>query len=204
MTGKDESSVQAGYRLDRVLSITDGVFAFAVTLLVLDLVVPVLSSGASSADLWAALSNEYVSFLSYAISFLIAGAWWNSHHRIFGYIRRSDATLQWLNLLFLLWIALLPFFTKILSGYIWLQLALVLYATDQTAAGFFMTLLWRYATRNHRLVERSLEDSIIRHQLLMNVLTPLWFIFSICVSFVSLTATWVFWLMIFPLHKLVP
>jgi uncharacterized membrane protein len=204
MAEKDESSVHAGYRLDRVLSITDGVFAFAVTLLVLDLVVPVLSSGASSADLWVALSNEYVSFLSYAISFLIAGAWWNAHHRIFGYIRRSDATLQWLNLLFLLWIALLPFFTKILSDYIWLQLALVLYATDQAAAGFFVALLWWYASRNHRLVDRKLKDSTIRRQLRLNAITPLWFIFSIFVSFVSLTATWIFWLAIFALHKLLP
>jgi len=81
MTEEDESSERSKYGLDRVLAISDGVFAFAVTLLVLDLVVPVLSPGASTADLWQALSKEYVSFLSYLTSFFIAGLWWNAHNR---------------------------------------------------------------------------------------------------------------------------
>ncbi len=110
MAAEDESSERRRYGLDQLLAISDGVFAFAATLLVLDLAVPVLSQGASSADLSEALSKEYINFLSFLLSFYIVGIWWTSHHRNFSKIRNSDVTLRWLNLMFLLWIALLPFF----------------------------------------------------------------------------------------------
>lgn len=185
MAEQDESSQRSGYGLDRVLAISDGVFAFAITLLVLDLVVPALSPGASSVDLWEALSKEYISFFSYLLSFLIAGVWWNSHHRTFSHMRNSDGTLRWLNLLFLLWIALLPFFTKILDQYINLQIAVVLYATDQAAAGIFMTLMWWYASRNHRLIDKNMKNSTIRFVLLRDAIAPLFFIISMGISFIS-------------------
>jgi uncharacterized membrane protein len=198
MTEEDESGERGGYGLDRVLAISDGVFAFAVTLLVLDLVVPALSPGASSADLWQALSKEYVSFLSYLTSFLIAGLWWNAHNRNFRRIRNCDSTLRWLNLLFLLWIALLPFFTKILDQYNTLQVAVVLYATDQAAAGIFMGLAWWYASRNHRLVDKNLKESAIRSRLLANAVAPLFFIISMGISFISPVVATYSWLAMFP------
>lgn len=185
MTEEDEYSRRSEYGLGRVLAISDGVFAFAVTLLVLDLFVPVLSPGASSADLWEALSQEYISFFNYLLSFLIAGVWWNAHHRNFGLIRSSDSTLRWLNLLFLAWIALLPFFTKILDQYNNLQIAVVLYATDQAAAGLFITLSWWYASRNHRLIDRNLKNGKIRSVFMIDVIAPIFFIISMGVSFIG-------------------
>jgi uncharacterized membrane protein len=185
MTEEDEPSRMREYGINRVLAISDGVFAFAITLLVLDLLVPVLSPGASSADLWAALSKEYISFFSYLLSFLIAGVWWNAHHRNFGFIRSSDSTLRWLNLFFLVWIALLPFFTKILDQFNNLQLAVVMYATDQAAAGLFLALLWWYASRNHRLVDRDLKNGKIRSVLLIDVIAPIFFIISMGISFIG-------------------
>ena len=198
MTEEDESSKRSGYGLDRVLAISDGVFAFAVTLLVLDLVVPVLSPGASSTDLWQALSKEYVGFLSYLTSFFIAGLWWIAHNRNFMYIRNADSTLRWLNLLFLLWIALLPFFTKILDQYNTVQIAVVLYATDQAAAGIFMSLLWWYASRNHRLVDKNLKESMIRSRLLNNVVAPFFFIISMGISFIGPVIATYSWFVMFP------
>jgi uncharacterized membrane protein len=197
MTTEDESGVQRGYGVDRILGLTDAVFAFVVTLLVLDLAAPSLSPGATSLDLWAALSDERIAFLDYGISFLIAGAWWNGHHRSFSYIRDSDTKLRWLNLLFLLWITLLPFFTKLFSENPSIQLGYVLYAIDQSAAGFSMTLLWWYATGNHRFVDKSLSDETIRLRLLANVLATLWFILSIAVTFGDLNATYIVWCSVF-------
>jgi uncharacterized membrane protein len=202
MTEKDESSERSGYGIDRVLAISDGVFAFAVTLLVLDLVVPVLSPGASSADLWEALSKEYVSFLSYITSFLIAGLWWNAHNRNFRHVRNCDSTLRWLNLLFLLWIALLPFFTKILDQYNTLQVAVVLYATDQAAAGILMGLAWWYASKNHRLVDRNLKESAIRSRLRANAVAPIFFIVSMGISFIGPVVATYFWFAMFPVLAL--
>jgi uncharacterized membrane protein len=176
---------RTGYGLDRTLAISDGVFAFAITLLVLDLVVPSLPSSASSLDLWKALSKEYISFLSYVLSFLIAGVWWNAHHRNFEHIRSSDSTLRWLNLIFLLWIALLPFFTKILDNYISLQLGVVLYAADQAAAGICMTVMWVYATGNHRLVDKEMKESVVKFGIVRNVIPPIFFLASMGISFLG-------------------
>jgi uncharacterized membrane protein len=204
MTAEDESSERSRYGLGRLLALSDGVFAFAVTLLVLDLVVPILSPGASSADLWEALSKEYISFLSYLLSFFIAGIWWNAHHRNFSRIRNSDTTLRWLNLLFLLWIALLPFFTKILDQYPNLQAAVVLYASDQAAAGIFMTLSWWYASRNYRLIDKNMKDSTIRFMLLRNAIAPLFFILSMGISFISPGIAIYFWWGMIPILAIIP
>jgi uncharacterized membrane protein len=198
MTEEGESSGRSEYGIDRVLAISDGVFAFAVTLLVLDLVVPVLSPGASSADLIQALSKEYVNFFSYLISFLIAGLWWNAHNRNFRQIRSSDATLRWLNLLFLLWIALLPFFTKILDQYNTLQIAVVLYATDQAAAGIFLGLSWWYASRNNRLLDKHLTKTAIKSRLLTNAIAPIFFIISMGISFIDPVIATYSWFAMFP------
>jgi uncharacterized membrane protein len=185
MTEEDEYGRRSEYGINRVLAISDGIFAFAVTLLVLDLIVPVLSPEASSADLWEALSKEYISFFNYFLSFLIAGVWWNAHHRNFGFIRSSNSTLRWLNLFFIAWIALLPFFTKILDEYNNLQIAVVMYAVDQAAAGLLLTLIWWYASRNHRLVDRNLKNGKIRSILLIDVIAPVFFIISVGLSFIG-------------------
>jgi uncharacterized membrane protein len=202
MTEEDESGKRSEYGLHRLIAISDGVFAFAVTLLVLDLTVPVLSSGVSSADLWQALSKEWVSFLSYLNSFFIAGVWWNAHNRNFRHIRDSDSTLMWLNLIFLLWIALSPFFTKILDEYNTLQIAVALYATDQALAGIFMSLSWWYASRNHRLVDKNLKNGVIKSRLLSNAVAPLFFIISIGISSISPLIATYSWFAMLPVFVL--
>jgi uncharacterized membrane protein len=198
MAEEDESSNQARYRLDRTLALSDGVFAFAITLLVLDLFVPTLSTGATSMDLWKALSEEYITFFSYLLSFIIAGLWWGAHNRNFEMIRSSDSVLQWLNLAFLLWIALLPFFTKILDENSNLQIAVDLYAIDQACAGIFLMLSWLYASRNHRLIYLELPERSIWFTSIINVIAPLFFIISIGVSFINPSATFWVWYTMFP------
>jgi uncharacterized membrane protein len=106
-----------------------------------------------------------------------------------------------LNLLFLLWITLLPFFTRVFSENPTIQLGYILYAIDQAAAGFAMSLLWWYASRNHRLVDKNLDDGIIRSRLLANGLVSFWFVLSIGVTFVSLGATYFVWFGVFLLHR---
>jgi uncharacterized membrane protein len=197
MTEENESGKRR-YSLNRILAISDGVFAFAVTLLVLDLFVPVLSYGATSGDLGQALSKEYLSFVSYLLSFFIAGIWWNAHNRNFSFLRDADSRLRWLNLLFLIWIALLPFFTKILNQYANLQLAVVLYAFDQAGAGFFMTLSWWYSSRNHRLVDGSLKDRTIKYVTLRNAVAPLFFIISMGLSFFGAIVAFISWFGMIP------
>ena len=196
MAEEDEKG-GAEHRLDRTLAISDGVFAFAITLLVLDLTVPTIT-GATSTELWNALSLDYSTFFTYALSFLIAGIWWNAHHRNFEHIRRSNSTLRWLNLLFLLWIALLPFFTKILSHYQSLPLGVILYAVDQAAAGIFLTLIWVYASRNHHLIDKNMNETAIRYATIRSIIAPIFFLASMGIAFLNPIVATIFWVGMFP------
>jgi uncharacterized membrane protein len=199
MADEDESSKPKGYRLNRVLALSDGVFAFAVTLLVLDLVVPAFSIGASSMDLWKGLSNEYMSFINYILSFFIAGIWWNGHNRTFEHIRDSNAALRMLNLLFLIWIALLPFFTKILDQWHSVQLSVALYATDQAAAGLMLTLIWLYVSRNSYMIDKAMTKRAIKWRTLHNIVVPIFFIISIGISFIDTNLASFSWYLLIPI-----
>jgi uncharacterized membrane protein len=203
MADEDESSKSRGYRVDRVLALSDGVFAFAVTLLVLDLVVPSLSPSASSLDLWQGLTKEYISFINYILSFFIAAIWWNSHHRNYEHIRDSNTTLRMLNMFFLIWIALLPFFTKILDQYHGLQLSVALYATDQAAAGFFLTIIWLYASRNNHMIDKNMTKTAIRFSTIRNIITPVFFIISIGISFIDTNVASFSWYGLIPIFIIV-
>lgn len=92
--------------LDRILALSDGVFAFAITLLVLGLTVPSiaefgLSQSSLNLKLLESLSNELTAFTSFGISFVVISIWWVVHHRLFRYVRGYDAGLMWRNLFFL-------------------------------------------------------------------------------------------------------
>ena len=96
----------------RIETFSDGVFAIAITLLVLELHVPELAHGEG---LWSALLDEWPQFGAYLTSFAILGIMWINHHSMFRLIQRSDRGLMFLNLNLLLWTALLPFPTVLLA-----------------------------------------------------------------------------------------
>jgi len=195
---------QRGYGLDRTLALSDGVFAFAITLLVLDLTVPSLLGSASNITIASALSQELPKFLNYLVSFFVVGTWWNAHRRNFAYIRSDDAVLAWQNLLFLLCIALTPFFTNLLDVYGSIQLPVVLFALVQAAAGSLMTLMWWYASSNHRLISRRMKDEAIRIVLLIDAVSPAVFLLSIAMSFfVPTTVVQLSWLVLIVVTRVV-
>src|SRR5215471_1982543 len=94
---------------NRIEALTDGVFAVAMTLLVLDIRVPELHQPLATAELPLKLLSLWPKFLSYTISFVILGVYWVGHHVQLSFIRRADRPLLWINILFLLWVALVPF-----------------------------------------------------------------------------------------------
>jgi uncharacterized membrane protein len=102
---------------NRIEALTDGVFAVAMTLLVLDIKVPELEPPLATAELPLKLLALWPKFLSYLISFVILGIYWVGHHIQLSFIRRADRPLLWINILFLLWVALVPFSTALLSEY---------------------------------------------------------------------------------------
>ena len=100
------------FKPERMLAFSDAVMAVAITLLVLDLKLP---GNVSDAELGHALHASLPNLAAYALSFVVIGLLWIGHHQQFSQIRRVDGVLIWLNLFFLLTIALIPFVTSLLS-----------------------------------------------------------------------------------------
>ena len=183
----NKSQVPEGEKkgLDRILAVSDGVFAFAITLLVLGLAVPTLSQGESrtSINLLKALSGEFPVFYSYLVSFSVISIWWTAHHRLFRSIVKYDLRLMWSNLFFLLFVTVIPFLTLLLDEYGDIQIAVVIYDLVQASGGFALSLIWHYVSINHRLISESLTSAQIRQVRLRTYVPVIVFLLTAMVAF---------------------
>jgi TMEM175 potassium channel family protein len=190
---------QAGSDLSRPIALADGVFAFALTLLVLQLTVPLgvcastSSSTACSTLVAQALSNDYRAFIGYVEAFLIISIWWFSHHRLFRYIERYDAVLLWLNLGFLLTVAVAPFFVGLFLQYPETSVGLLLFSLEMAAAGFLLAGIWAYAG-HAGLLSAEADPAIRRYVRLRGVVIPGFFVLGAAVSLVAPPAVQFIWL----------
>jgi uncharacterized membrane protein len=193
-----------GEELDRIISLSDGVFAFALTLLVLSLTVPISKTGTfTNGGLGAALNHDYGAFIAYAFAFVMIAIWWVVHNRTFYYIARYDSTLVWLNMAMLAQIAVMPFVLGVYSSYGFgnstqqpLQYAVDLFAAIQITLGVTTTALWEYA-RHAKLVKPNVSRDVSDYFTRRGLLTALVFAISIGVSFVSVEFAQVTWVGIF-------
>ena len=177
---KSESGEQKG--LDRILALSDGVFAFAITLLVLSLTVPPLRGARTSLNLILSLSTMSNAFFSYALSFFVIGIWWFAHHRLFRYIVKYDTALMWRNLFFLLFVTIVPFLTQLLGQYGDILITVVIYDAVQMIGGLVLAEVWNYAT-THRLIDiKVLTPSQIRNIRLRGLVPSFTFLAAIGVS----------------------
>src|ERR1700693_4919001 len=108
---------QGELHLTRIEAFSDGVFAVAVTLLVLDLKVPVLNDHADVHELAQALFDQLPRLLSWLISFIIVCKFWLNHHHLLGLARHADYGFVWLNSIFLLGQSFIPFPTAMVGQY---------------------------------------------------------------------------------------
>ena len=179
--------------LERLIFLSDGVFAIAMTLLVVELTVPEITSG-SATDLGQRLGSLGPRYFSYAVSFVVIASYWRAHQRIFGHIVRCDARLVWCNLLLLLCIAFQPFPTSVLGSYGGNSAAVTLYAGTLAVTGVVVLALWLYATLGGRLVTRDLAPRVIQEQTWRAASVPLVFALSIGIAQVNPLAAEYSWL----------
>jgi uncharacterized membrane protein len=132
-------------QLERIVFFSDAVFAIAITLLIIEIKVPHLDHAASERDFAISLVQLIPNFVGYFFSFLVIGAYWIGHHKIYGHVIDWDYGLVWRNILFLLAIAFMPFTTAFFSEYVGHVVPTVLYASTFALAGGLEILLWRYA-----------------------------------------------------------
>ena len=141
----------------RIEAFSDGMFAIAITLLILEIKVPNPDQG----NLARALLRQWPSYLAFFLSFAYIGIMWMNHHRMFKHIRRSNDTLLVLNLLLLLGVTAVPFPTAVLAAHLGTpeqRTAALFYNGVFIVIAVFFNVLWRYAVSRH-LLDKSLAAS---------------------------------------------
>ena len=174
-----------GLSTTRIAAFSDSVFAFAATLLVLNIKIPEVLPDQLTTELPRQVLHLWPQLLSYMMSFVIVGIYWVAHHVMFHHIKRTDRVLLWLNISFLMCIAFIPFPTGLISRYGAVQTAVVVYAATLTITGILLELLWWYATKGHYLVEKDLPENVIRLGTIKTIVAPSTYAISIAVSFIS-------------------
>ncbi|HLI08155.1 MAG TPA: TMEM175 family protein [Ktedonobacteraceae bacterium] len=158
MSTRDNAGNQEGVSTSRLETLTDGVFAIAMTLLVFGLAVP---DDLTQDKFYIALGNLLPSLLSLVISFLILGVLWVATHTEFRSIRRADHALMWLNLFFLLAVTLVPFSAGLMGHYHTFKVAVIIYGVNLLFCLFFHLGMWLHATRDRHLVDADLATGFI-------------------------------------------
>lgn len=147
----------AGTNLGRLAGISDGIFSVAMTLLVLQIAVPALSSNASDGDLLRELYRLRTSALVYALSFMTLGIFWVGQGTQMSQLARGDRHYAWIQLAFLFAVTLVPFSTALLAHNAQLKSALVAYWLNIVLLGFALLAGAEYANR-----ARLFEDSTVK------------------------------------------
>ena len=184
MNGKAESDGR-GMGKNRIEALTDGIFAVAMTLLVLDIKPPVHLRFETSEALIDHLSVLEHSFVMYAISFVVLAMFWLGHHLQFHFVRHVDRQLLWINLVFLLVAVVVPFSTNLVGDHGHLQLPVVLYAVNLLVLTLLLFLQLRHLAARPHLIAPDLTREAVTHlhrQLLLFGVVP---VVSIAASFYS-------------------
>jgi uncharacterized membrane protein len=187
---------------ERIVFFSDAVFAIVITLLVLPLTAEIeLVEGAGVAHQVIELGPRVLTFV---VSFLVIGQFWIAHHRLFGYLRRYDAGLLWLNVVSLLTVAFMPFPAALLGAQSTARdrFPVVFYAASLTVASACLTSTWVYALRR-RLVDESLDHRQVAEFTLRAVTTTAIFMLSIGAAFLGLLAAVIIWVALPPLVRIV-
>lgn len=183
---QSESQTWRLFSPGRIEALSDGVFAIVMTLLVLEIAVPDLPGAATESELRGALADLLPQFLGYATSFILLGIFWVVHHRQFHFIQRTDRALVWINISVLLFVALIPFTTALLSRHPDSQTAVFVYGANIMVAALTISVQWWYATLGHRLVDPALDPHVLRQTRRWAFVAPAALVVIMGVSFVDL------------------
>ena len=193
---EDDEAAEEG--IGRILALSDGVFAIALTLLILDIAVPATTS---NDDLAKVLLDLWPRYLAFALSFLVISRFWVIHRQAFRLIVRGDPALVWLNLLLLLFISFLPFPTAVLGEHTGSPAAAVLYAvavclTSAASAAYF----W-YASGRGNLLGPDVGSAYIRALRARALSGPVFFALTVPIAAFAPYVAAAVWFLAFPLAR---
>jgi len=173
----------------RVEAFSDGVFAIAMTLLVLNIKVP---NTDQPGQLGSLLWQQWPSYLAFVISFAFIGIMWVNHHRLFVHIRRIDHMLLVLNGALLLGVTAVPFPTAVLAQYLGKadeKAATMLYAGTYVVVAVFFNVLWRYAASGHRLLGEEVDEAEVNRITRQYAYGPLLYLACFVLAYINVAAS---------------
>jgi TMEM175 potassium channel family protein len=176
----------------RVLSFNDGLFAIAMTLLVVSIAVPAISDSSSVGDLADALNDLSANFISFFISFAVIGRYWLAHHLFVSLLAAMDQALIGLNLVYLAFVAFLPFPTALLGEYFENPLSIVIYAVNVGIISALEVVLFRHAYRADLLLRKPTPE-VYRFGVTASLTPVAFFVISIPFAFISTTLAVAIW-----------
>lgn len=161
ITHLDNFDQVSGLSLDRIKALSDGVFAIALTLLVLDISIPVHEHIKSERDLIHAFAGLTPKLLAYFLSFITLGIFWTAHSSQLHYFEKCNRSFNWLNLFFLLFVSTMPFTTAFLSEFIQFKFAIFLYWLNLFVIGMMLFLVLRYGLHHHLFKDHLPSKTVI-------------------------------------------
>ena len=186
---------------NRIEALTDGIFAIAMTLLVLALAVPDISGPLSNMVVQNSLYNIIPSFYTLVLSFILLALFWSVHHRVFQRTKRVDDILLWINMIWLLFIVLVPFSASLTGKYGQFTISHVIFNTNMLGISIFLALNTYYVHRSNYLHEKvnNTEITMIKRD---NALFIVISLLAIALSFIIPRESSFVYLLIFPLEYL--
>jgi uncharacterized membrane protein len=172
----------------RIEAFSDGVFAIAITLLVLGINVPKVRELGAGGSLGSTLIKQWPHYLAFVTSFMTIFAKWVNHHRIFSFIQGTDHPFLYWNGVLLLLITFMPFPTALLAEYLLhseANVAGAVFAGTYAAIAFAFKGLWHHASKNGRLLAQNVDDREIRQITMQYRYGPLLYLAAFALSFVS-------------------
>lgn len=176
------------FQLERMSFLTDGIFAIAITILVLEFKIPVLETHTDGALLHR-LSEMGLPFLGFVISFGMIAHYWSVHHRIFGYVQTYTSNLIWVNFVFIFSVVLLPFTSGVFgeySVYTEMKAPYIIYSVNLIFIGIMNIVLWNYVSKPERkLLTREISSSRRRLGIMRSLVVPVVIAVSALVALIS-------------------
>src|SRR5436189_1931669 len=193
MSNQLHNELRREFQLERMILFSDAVFAIAITLLVIEIKIPEEHESVSDKKLLYALGHLIPKFIGFFISFMLIGIYWTVHHRMFGFVTNYTRKLLLINLVFLFFVALMPFSTGFYSEYAGpdmmrhqLKVPLTFYVLNFCCVGFVNYLMWVYITNpKNKVAEPPIDPMTAKASKLTAFVVPFIFLIMIPVAYLT-------------------
>lgn len=187
--------LRSSYPIERMLALTDGVYAIVLTLLVLDLKVPEVS-GPTNTDLRTDLIAQIPNFIAYLVSFVLVAFFWMNHERLFAVTKRCDERMMVVNAVHLLMVSLVPYTASLIGHYEGDRIAAMMFCANMGLASLTMVLLHRALYAHPEWLSDQLEGNWITMPWSVAYLGPILGVMTMLVVLVSIEGALALWFLL--------